>query len=107
MAAGSFPQVLIAPDQTTAADSSGGGSVLSGIADIFGSISTGITNVYRTVNPPTPVNIPGQLGGYIYNPTTGQYQSAVQGVQPINSQMLLLFLGIGVVLLIVLRKKPA
>jgi hypothetical protein len=101
----------------TAQDSSDGGGALSGLADIFSSVGTAITGVYRAVNPPTT----GQL---VYNPNTGQYVPAgiPQNVQPgqivygpqgytqvpgtiagINPSMLLL-LGAGILLVVLLKR---
>jgi hypothetical protein len=57
----------------TALSASEGGGALSGLADIFQSVSTGIASVYRTVNPP-------QQGTLVFNPATGQYAPA--GVNP-------------------------
>jgi len=87
---------------TTVADTGGGGGWMSGLGDIFSSVGTAITSVYRTVNPPQPTTIP--QGGVIFNPKTGTYQPAVQ--QPslgISSNMLLL-VGAAIVVVLLLRR---
>lgn len=85
--------------QTTAADTSGGGGWLSGLTNVFGSVATAFTNVYRTVNPPTPIQAPP--GGVIYNPQTGTYVPAVPSVGISSGTLLLAGLGLLVVVLLV------
>lgn len=105
-------------DVGSANDSSDGGGALSGLSDIFSSVGTAISSVYRTVNPPkpgslvlnpatgqyVPAGVPQTLppGTSVYNPATGTYQTpgTTLGLTP----NMLLLIG-GAILLVVLLKR--
>lgn len=101
--AGYTDEMATSPD-TSAADTSGGGGWLSGLQGVFQAAGTAITTVYRTINPPTPTQVPS--GGVIYNPKTGNYQPAVQ--QPPGTTIstnTLLLIGVGVLAVVLLMRR--
>lgn len=85
--------------KTTIADTSGSGGWVSGLSGLFEAAGTSFTNIYRTVNPPRPTNVPP--GSMVLDPRSGQYVPAVQP-QPLgldtSSLLTIGLLVIGVVL---------
>lgn len=88
---------------TTAADSGDGGLSVSGLGDIFQTVSSSIASVYRTVNPPPVQTINGVP--YVRN-AQGQLVPAIAGQQvqqPLNANFLLIV--VAVVLIAMFAKK--
>lgn len=89
-------------DSTTVADASSGGVGLSGLSDVFSTIGSTISSVYRTVNPPT-------IGTQVYNPVTRTYQpvgamTPAQNIGGISTSNLLLLGGGLLVVVLLLRR---
>jgi hypothetical protein len=87
-------------DDTTVADTGGGGGWLSGISDLFSTVGTVYTNVSRANNPPP-------RGSVLYNPQTGlpYTQQQLAGTNSIETSELLLILGGAALLLFALKKR--
>lgn len=87
---------------TTAVDASSGGIGLSGMQDLFSTIGSTFSSIYRTVNPPT-------VGTQVWNPTTRTYQpvgamTPTQNIGGVSTQSLLLLGGAALLLVLVLRR---
>jgi hypothetical protein len=89
----------------------GGSSILSGLAGMFEATGAAVGAVYNKVNPtvaPKVYSLPGQTGGYVYNAATGQYVPAVPSTASTlfsGTSGVVLLLGIGVLLVILLKVK--
>lgn len=120
--AGTTPDYGYGVDSSAGAtinDSSDGGGALSGLSDIFSSVGTAISSIYRTVNTPKPGQLvldpatgryvpagiqttvaPGQA---IYNAATGQYVTAPGTIGGVSGNTLLL-IGAAVLLVVLLKR---
>ena len=85
---------------TTVADSGGNGGALSGLANIFSSIGTAVTNVYRAVNPQSLVTTPS---GAVINPATGQVIQGPTTVGGFSSNTVLL-IGAAIIAIVLLKR---
>lgn len=88
----------------TAAGGTGSGSFFSGLADIFNATGNAVAKTIAVVDPAKPRTLPGTVGAYVLNPSTGQYVPAVQGTMAMSSQSMLLLAGIGILAVVLLLK---
>jgi hypothetical protein len=78
---------VAAPDQ----------SIFSGLGDMFNGIGSAIGKSVQALSPSKPTSLPGQVGSFVYNPTTGRYVPAVQGTSAMSTSSLVLILGIALI----------
>ena len=90
----------------TIADTSSGGSGVSGLTDLFGAIGSAFQKSYQAVAGPKPGQIVQGPAGQplVYDPATGQYRSAIAGTQTFGTSGIMLLAIAAVVVVLLVRR---